>query len=260
MFQKIAHTYKRLVYAFYCSEDDNNDYIKQLHYRILERYINIFDEVIFCIIINDVNDIETIKNVEKRILSMCHNDISFKIYENTNYRETHIFYEEIFLRMKDLYGSTFFAHSKGGGVMNSREEIIAFILGAYFFSLEKNENVPDYPFYGSFKMVNNGPISSMGTKYDWFYVGTFFWGNYEQVYNEKKMVFPIFSTRWFDEMFPGELYEEWKCGSLNNCCFRVEDRKPVDAFDLIETTYGKEPIFGEYLKLYNELIDEFAER
>ena len=66
------------------------------------------------------------------------------------------------------------------------EEIIAFVLGSYYFSLENIDKIGDYPFYGSFKMINNLPSANKTNKHKWFYVGTFFWGDYQRIYGEHK--------------------------------------------------------------------------
>jgi hypothetical protein len=44
---------------------------------MLERYINIFDEVVFCIIIDNVNDINAIKNISGKISSHFDDDEFF---------------------------------------------------------------------------------------------------------------------------------------------------------------------------------------
>jgi hypothetical protein len=254
MRQTPVSTFKRMVYAFYCSTDEDSIFYENLHFKLLERYINIFDEVIFCITINDINDIDTIKRIEKRVLSIRNGDVIFKIYENTNYRETFVYYNEIFLKMKELNGLTFFAHSKGRGEMESIEEIINFIAGAYFFSLEKIDDVGKYPFYGSFKMVNNSPMKHKGLKYMWFYVGTFFWGDYQRIYKEKSKFLPKFSSRWFNEMLPGELYWPEECGSYSD---GFVAGKMFNAFHLLNEVYGKTPLIKDFYFLYNNLLNTF---
>lgn len=173
MFQTPAYIFKRMVYSFYVTNTVGGIFLNEIHFEMLKKYINIFNEVIFCIIIDDITDISKIKEIEKRVMSFRNGDIQFKIYENSNYRETEVFYNEIFLKMDELNGLTFYAHSKGQGVMNDMEETIFFIIAAYYFSLENIDNVNYYPFYGSFKMINNSPILTKGLKHMWFYVGTF---------------------------------------------------------------------------------------
>lgn len=256
MCQTPVSTFKRLVFAFYYSENEEIKKYNELHFKMLERYINIFDEVIFCITIDDINDIKSINEIQKRVISFRNGGVTFKVYENTNYRETNVFYNEIFLKMKDLYGATFFAHSKGRGIIETTEETISFIVAAYFFSLENINDVCNFPFYGSFLMKNNSPMKNKGTKNMWFYVGTFFWGNYQQIYNEKKNKFPVFSTRWFDEMFPGELYDANECGSLDGD-FIDATIKPVSPYDLIERTYGNNKLYDTFVEFYNNIIIDF---
>lgn len=260
MCQTPAYIFKRLIYSYYHSDKNETVFINKIHLKMLKRYINIFDEVVFCIIIDNVNDINAIKNIELNILKIYNKNITFKVYENNNYRETSVFYNEIFTKMNSLNGLTFFAHTKGQSEMESYEEAIAFILGSYFFSLENIDNISTYPFYGSFKMINNYPLPSRGNKYEWFYVGTFFWGDYMRIYSENKNNFPLFSTRWFNEMLPGDLYNNYECGSLCGKYFDVANGRPKNAFELTENTYGDLDIFKKYLILYKELIDEFIEK
>lgn len=258
MYQTPAVTFKRLVFAFYYSKDNDIKMYNEIHFKMLEKYINIFDEVIFCITIDDINDYKSINEIQRRIVSFRNGPITFKIYENTNYRETNIFYNEIFLKMKDLYGLTFFAHSKGKGLLENIEEIVGFITASYFFSLENINEVNKYPFYGSFKMINNSPMSRKGNKYMWFYVGTFFWGDYQRIYKEKNGKFPKFSTRWFNEMLPGELYNAEECGSLFNN-FIDATIKPSGPFDLIYRIYGENELYNEYCELYYKIINMFKQ-
>lgn len=255
MYQTPVYTFKRMVYGYYCSNDENSDFIKELHLKMLERYINIFDDVIFCIIIDDINNLEVIRDIQKRIISIRRGSITFKLYENSNYRESDVFYNEIFLKMKELNGLTFFGHSKGVGVLESYEEIIAFVLGSYYFSLENIDKIGDYPFYGSFKMINNLPSANKTNKHKWFYVGTFFWGDYQRIYGEHKK-WPLFSSRWFNELFPGEFYEHEKCGCLDDK-FIDATEPPKTAFELIEKIYDYDDNMQKYLMLYNELIEYF---
>jgi hypothetical protein len=158
--------------------------------------------------------------------------------------------------MDKLDGITFYAHSKGQGVMDDIEETIFFITAAYYFSLENIDNVNYYPFYGSFKMTNNSPMPTKRLKHMWFYVGTFFWGKYQEIYKNKKK-FPTYSSRWFNEMLPGELYSPDECGSFLN---REIDAtiKPYDAYNLIERIYGdNEEVMNNFYSFYNNVRNKF---
>ena len=253
MYQTHVSTFKRMVYAFYYSDDISIQTINEIHFKILERYINIFDEIVFCIIIDNINNKEVIREIEKRVISIRNGDVIFKIYENSNYRECDVFYNEIVLKMKDLHGMTFFGHSKGSGVLDKIEETVAIVTALYYFSLENVENIEKYPFYGSLKMINNSPSWYIGPKYMWFYVGTFFWGDYQRIYYEKNNM-PLYSSRWFDEMFPGNLYSHEECGSF---CEEYIDAtiKPLTPFDLIERIHGANPIMEKYILFYNDLME-----
>lgn len=248
-----ASIFKRLIFAFYCSNNEEDKIVRDLHLKMLEKYINMFDDVIFCFIINNDEDFGLVKEVEKTIIRFRNKDISFKIYENTNYREALVYYNEIFLKMEELNGVTFFAHSKGWGNLHTKEELVAFISAAYFFSLEDLNNVHRFPFYGSLKMKNNSPSNNTPIKNEWFYVGTFFWGNYQLVYRDHKNRFPAFSNRWFDECFPGNLYSFEECGSFNDEYIDATI-KPINSIDLIEKIHGKNEIMNKYISLYNSML------
>ena len=66
---KILDT-QRLIFSFYLTNDNLYNEINQLHLKLLSRYINRFDESIFCIIVDDDINQETIKDLQKQILNI----------------------------------------------------------------------------------------------------------------------------------------------------------------------------------------------
>lgn len=56
---------KRMVYSFYVNDDSFEHPINKLHFKLLERYIHKFDEVIFCIIIDDRERYDLIQRIEE---------------------------------------------------------------------------------------------------------------------------------------------------------------------------------------------------
>lgn len=70
--------------------------------------------------------------------------------------------------------------------------------------------------------------------------------------------FPKFSTRWFNEMLPGELYKAEECGSLFNN-FIDATIKPSRPFDLIYIIYGENELYNDYCELYYKIINMFKQ-
>lgn len=175
---------KRMVYSFYVNDDSFDHPINKIHFSLLSRYINIFDEVIFCIVIDDVNRYDLIYKIENFIISIFHKHVVFKIYENTNYRESFVFYNEIATQMEKLDGLTFFGHNKGITDGDDIETIKMWVASMYYFNLEYElpfNDINGYMFYGahktdfvdSEKILFNKTILYQGS---WYYCGTFFLG------------------------------------------------------------------------------------
>jgi hypothetical protein len=58
---------KKLVFYFYITRENVNSEVYRVHYACLEKYIGIFDEVLFVISVDDVNDFELINSFEHRL-------------------------------------------------------------------------------------------------------------------------------------------------------------------------------------------------
>lgn len=83
-----------------------------------------------------------------------------------------------------------------------------------------------------------------------------FWGKYQEIYKNNKK-FPIYSSRWFNEMLPGELYSSDKCGSFLNGEIDATI-KPYDAYNLVERIYGgNEEVMNNFYSFYNNVKNKF---
>ena len=203
---------KRMVYSFYINDKSFEHPINQLHFKLLERYIQHFDEVIFCIIIDDRERYDLIQRIEEFVISIFHKKLTFKIYDNTNYRESLVFYNEIAKKIETLDGCTFFGHNKGISDDLSERDIKMWVTALYYFNFE-NE-IPElngFMTYGALKGTDLSDIHlrrELLPKHKWFYCGTFFWAKYQEVHrycviNDIKL--PLLRNRWYSEMFMGEL-------------------------------------------------------
>lgn len=258
---------KRMIYSFYVNDDSFDHPINKLHFKLLERYIHKFDEVIFCIIIDDKERYDLIHRIEEFVIGIYHKKITFKIYDNTNFRETLVFYNEIATQMENLDGLTFFAHNKGiSDDYLELEDVQKWVNALYFFNLEYDLPYGELNsglFYGALKSadINAGNIRDvLIPKYKWYYCGTFFWGKYQELYtycNNNKIKLPLLTNRWYDEMFPGNIIPEEY--GLTYCGFYVIKSSclgdNVDGF--IRTTYSGAPyIYDDFITFHKKMIEE----
>jgi hypothetical protein len=259
---------KRLVFSFFLNKDSQIKILNRLHIKLLARYIKRFDEVIFCIIVDDKDMNDLIEWIENEIIKIYDGNISFKIYENTNYRESYVFNEEIVKKMKDLDGLTFFAHNKGVSYDYITEETLKWVTSLYYFNFEimlPYDDLNGVCFYGALKnnitiddYEKNSPI--VLPKYNWVYMGTFFWAKYQEVFYLLKKLgreVPIMTSRWFDEMFPGNILEmEWGATYENPKALKILiDGQNIDEF--VKVAYGHiDGLYEEYINFHNSMIDD----
>lgn len=220
---------KRLVFSFYLDEYSFENEVNKLHFKLLRRYINEFDEVVFCIIPNSSVGLNTINTLQKIILNFTHKDVTFKIVENTNYRESLVFKNEIVDKMSELDGLTFFAHNKGISYPIVTIDTLKWILAMYYFNLEvelPSNGMNGKCFYGALKSKDifledyTERSAVVLPKYNWVYCGTFFWGKYQEIANLLKNMgreIPGMYSRWFDEIFPGNVLEEFWGSCYGEC-------------------------------------------
>lgn len=202
---------KRLVYHFFIPDNWKELETVQIHLKCLKHYSHIFDEAIFVLSLNDVNNKDNANEIQKILLdSGFDKNVTFKIVENTNLYESKTLYEEVTSKMDKLDGITFFGHSKGIGnelyKQVELDKLKVWIYGLYYFSLEFMNEVRSYMYgihaitYGPFKTQ----IDETENKYKWFYSGTFFWINTQKLYD--KIAYDNRTPRHFTDRFYSELY------------------------------------------------------
>lgn len=263
-------TKKRMVFAFYLNNETFENKFNQLHFKLLKRYINIFDEVIFGIIVDKDIDVEAINRFQCLILSFYHKNISFHIYENTEYREALVFYNEIACKMDTLDDWTFYGHNKHTSNMNENE-LIEWICGLYYFNLEKlcednnctmNMVVPfnmtGICFYGNPLLTDsNFNIRAVKNKYAYYYAGNFFWGKYQEVDRVLKnynIPLPKLTNRYYTEMFPGEIMDS-DCFCYSFCGrYVIGNTLNIDDVYYNICSNGYEYIYNNFLVFIEELM------
>lgn len=259
---------KRMIYSFYVNDDSFEHPINKLHFKLLERYIHKFDEVIFCIIIDDRERYDLIQRIEEFVISIFHKKLTFKIYDNTDYRESLVFYNEIATQIKNLDGYTFFGHNKGISDVGSYYYIQMWVAAMYYFNLEldialsaNNSNI----FYGALKTdgVNKCAEKFYDTiipKHNWCYCGTFFWGKYQELYKlleHRREEIPLLTNRWYSELFPGEVTET-NYGNCYKGLWILETMVSCDNIDkYLKSTYQKTAIdYCAFVDFFNNVLNE----
>ena len=259
---------KRMIYSFYINDGSFDHRINKLHFKLLERYIHKFDEVIFCIIIDDKERYDLIQKIEEFVISIFHKKLTFKIYDNTNYRESNVFYNEIATQMEHLDGLTFFGHNKGISDTDPIETIEMWVTAMYYFNLEFElpcDDLNGFTFYGALKTDN---IDSLGIgvkdnllqKHPWVYCGTFFWGKYQEldrVCKRQGRTIPPLTNRWYSEMFPGEMVESFYGKSYKD--YYIEEQLVIAGnIDLYikSTLYNEPDDYEAFINFFEEIINK----
>ena len=203
------HVKKRIVFYFYAFKDFlENDAIK-INLKCLKYYSSIFDEALFIISVDDINDAGLISSAEKEIINCGFENIRFKVHEDNQCCEAQPFFEEIFQKLEKLDGLTFFGHTKGV-TKTECKAIVDWILGLYYLNLnftEEAEHLLTYEggrFFGTF--LTDGTDSWMN---GFFFNGTFYWMNCPTIYEDymlNKIKLPeTFGNRAFAESLPAVL-------------------------------------------------------
>lgn len=228
---------KRIVFHLYVKEGWNTLLSNQIHFLCLRHYGHLFDDAIFIISLDDVNNNELITEVQLKLLTLnLPLNIEFKITKNNHFREAETFKQEIVEKLGEYDGLTFFAHGKGMTNLDicTKEQVILWVSALYFFSLEYIEEMEYILTEG--RQFSYGPLlvsideQTLGEeyflpsfprekflertkmtlgKYRYFYMGTFFWLNEKTIkeYIEKNnLKLPLFSDRWYAENFFSNIF------------------------------------------------------
>lgn len=201
---------KTLVYYNFVS---NNKTLTELHFSLLREYAYIFDEVRFCISIDDTEDKDTIQSIEEKILdifSVRSIPVIFYVIKNDKTLcEAPFFYNEITKKLNE-YELVFYAHGKGMQTGNNEESIRHWITSMYYYCLNFMDEVEE-------KLVKKSAYYSYGhflfNKFSHFfneahfrnvYCGTFCWINAKKLCDymeDQSILLPKPSDRYFSENF-----------------------------------------------------------
>lgn len=230
---------KELVFYFYVTEDFFERKTNLVHLECLKEYAHIFDCATFYISVDDTENIEIIKKVEQRILSLPFNgNITFVVHKNDELRESGVFANEVLNKIKNEDSLLFFGHGKGFTNLDMYEErsMLEWLVGCYYLSfcfLDEmnyfiNSNERTWFMYGSFPLVDfnkytpeilSSPKANLylgRIKYHWCYSGTFFWINTIRMREYIKMFdleYPEIYDRYYSEKFLGNMFP-----LTNNAC------------------------------------------
>ena len=267
----------RLIYSFFIKDNECNDEIYQLHYKLLYRYLHLFDEIIIIFLYDKNCEYDIIFRLQSLFIGYNHRNIQFIIEENNkNLREGIIYKKYIIDKLNYYDGLTFFAHSKG--VSNSYglqyiDNLKLWIFSMYYLNFNWINEVKDYI----------GEYSTFGDKYcygalyfkdhrhnnnnNWFYSGSFQWINTKKIYkyikNNNIDISPYISEEnerlmRCAELFLGSVLNE------ENCSFHNDEHynKKAELFPFYgwEISYNNiNELIKAYLKPaeYNDLINNF---
>lgn len=255
---------KKLVFNLFLSRETFDCEVNRLHFKCLETYANVFDEMLFVLSLDDINDLELIRMAENKLLQMHTNGtITFSVVKNTELRETEAFKREIVDKMPEEK-LVFFGHNKG--ITNikkyGKDNIMYWISGMYFFSLNYMDEVVDKligrPSFSYGSMLTKNDITNI--RYGWAYIGTFFWINSAILYDHIKrfnIELPHCTNRFYDEEFLGNVY------SMDFFALSHENRYLMNGGDyyrnsrlyvkLIYENNGLDEFNAFYDKIINEL-------
>lgn len=238
-----------MVFHLYISDNDfENNIFYKIHYNCLKYYIDIFDEVIFYLTVDDINNRELINRGFYWISDICRNVVfSVKVKENKIPYESDTFYKEIVEKRHTYEGVVFFAHSKNCTCYLREENqttLIHWLIALYFYSLNFIQEMeellygkrrPSEIFYGplltQLRDVHSSPMLRMN-KGNCFYQGTFFWININKFNNyidRGVRELPKLDDRYWTEMLPGTIGGRYKYG---DGCTSHRDVAITDEFNL----------------------------
>lgn len=105
---------KKLVFHFYAIDDWDKNPIVKLHLKLLKHYAMFFDESHFVIAIDDINDIASIKAIEKMLIRIGYINVKFSIIQNNSkLKQNETFYQYFILEMEHYDGILYFGHLLG---------------------------------------------------------------------------------------------------------------------------------------------------
>lgn len=209
---------QRLIFHFFVADNVKSSEVAELHFACLSKYAHIFNEALFILTANNIENNDNIDYVKTRLIDcgFCDN-VKFVVEENESLRESGTFYKYVVKQMNKLDGLTFFGHSKGVGNELSGEfnmdEIHAWIAAAYFLNLDYMDEVRkcllESPFHMTFGSLKCS-WEDIENRYRWIYSGTFFWINAQRLYaylERHGIEIPTPHNRYYSECFLGDVID-----------------------------------------------------
>lgn len=261
---------KKLVFHFYIKNDWVKLPIVSLHLKLLRHYANFFDESLFVISVDDVDDFNLIQKIETTIVGIGFTNVKFKVIKNDKkLREVITYYNDFVKEFEAYDGLLYFAHIKGvydtTGMGMSYDAISHWVTTMYYqlFSEPLYHTLADannkYIVGGANKTIVDSEFRdfSFYGKYGWYYCGTFIVVNCPKIREWAKrknvnLLLPVtgkyYSEQYVTYMIPIELgYGKCVAYPDLNCVY--ENSKWV-----IDLNFnGKER--DDYLKFYNKIQD-----
>lgn len=199
----------------------------KIHFKCIEKYANIFTNVVFVLTVDENIDNRIIQEYREKILKIGFNgDISIKIRKNDAYREARTFNDEIVQKLDELKGLTFFVHGKGisniGRNDINENQIYDWVISSYFQMFDNFHDIV-------FKLINGNTGICYGsflfnhefclTKNKWYYSGSFQCINTKKLCNYIKannIHIPELCDRAYAETFLGDIIEfsTFRCRSF----------------------------------------------
>lgn len=184
----------------YSSLNDNDPTMKiyNTHYRMMQDYAQILNEMIFIITYNNL-DYTVINSIKAKLIDVCHNckSITFITEQNDyRFREGIIFKKYVIDKLNDYDGLTFWCHFKGvtnpkntNNLINSLKWIYMMYYSNILWFHEMKNKLDDKEKYISYGTLYYKDYRH-NTTYNWFYSGSFFWLNTKKLYAyiEKKNI------------------------------------------------------------------------
>lgn len=205
-----------LLFSFYLTPDFKENVANKMHFECLKEYSSMFKDATFVILTDDVNDKESIAEVEKMFIECGYmNNCRFMVEQNNPFCESYVFKKYLVDRLYDYTSPVLFAHNKGVTNVKKSElsinDILMWIYGLYSLSLDYSAEAFEFMcmgfwrsiFFGGFMSIEDTENSDL--KYLPSYNGTIFIinpGNLIEYINERQIEIPPIGNRWYTEHFP----------------------------------------------------------
>ena len=271
---------KKLVYFLYIADNTaakeaiEKSQVLRLHFELLKRFHNAFDEATFVLSLNknikEGKD-DVIRSWAAALMGIGYLNVRFTIEENTPFRECKAFKEEVVEKEDNKGKLVFFAHNKGT-TNQYNESLVRLICSMYYFSLnfieEFEYSMADHErvYYG-FPLLNAQWSTANGwemiPKYKYYFYGTFFWTNVSLLWEtmeNKKREYPELVSRFYAENFPANTIEFDAVSTYKNT-YMLSGKDLHKVFDEGFDEYCRYADNGEMIKQkFNEFCKDVKEK